>query len=275
MTILKGSILRERSCTFRQTVCESTFNGLTSALSLSPPNQPLKILQPGASKQFETDTEIVISPHSSAPTSVLASPEGDRGRVDPNVVPYIDDRAKNIESLPLHSTMLSPQALPSHKAGEDVDHIGQLLNTATGFSLLHDSSDDLQCPYCTWKLQRSRSRPFSKIGAPRKYGDEAERRAGRSRVRKAARQKIVERKKEEFWTTVCEAVQGDRAFLKESIWRKEIEKIEQREAFLNQLLECEQQLDARQAILAEQSGCTARAAWCRSKVELLRRIMHS
>ena len=96
--------------------------------------------------------------------------------------PANDDRMRRYVQLPTSD-------IPHHVAFGEIQHIRELLDRPRGRYWLQESSDHLRCPHCPWTLDRARCRPFSNLGAPRKYGGADEAKAGRGKVSKVAKQK--------------------------------------------------------------------------------------
>jgi hypothetical protein len=74
-------------------------------------------------------------------------------------------------------------------------------------------------------LDRARCRPFSNVGAPRKNGDADEAKAGRAKVRKLARQKKLESRRNDFWAAIREQAGHDEYYMTQSAWWREIDRL--------------------------------------------------
>jgi len=163
---------------------------------------------------------------------------------------------------------------PIHNSPGDID-LGQLFNSDWGADLLLRSTCDLRCPFCSWSLQRRSARPFAKLGAPRKYGDEAERRAGRAKQRKDARQRGIRKKKEAFWAKIKTAVGNDESFMTQATWFKHERELKERQQYLIDSSADGHQKDAREAHRAELAWISGRIRWSQLRANELRRILHS
>ena len=137
--------------------------------------------------------------------TVLAELEESHSRLAADHNASIDSQSLDgpEDSSPCEQSYVLPiQALPSHVSPDNIDHVVELFNSSFGNDLLRHSMWDLSCPFCRWRLHRRSTLPFARLGAPRKYGDDAEKKAGRAKQRKAARCRGIQRKKEAFWTKV-------------------------------------------------------------------------
>lgn len=193
------------------------------------------------------------------------------------ISPSLYEAKSNIDLPAPDMTVLPPALTPSHDPTIEIDHIGFLLNTPAGFTLIFDSVNDLRCSVCTWRLRRRHARPFSKLGAPRKYGDDTERKEGRAKVRRKTRQLGIQRKKEEFWLSIHQKVDDDRSLMTPSGWRKKMASLAQyMESIDSDLAE---QLGTGNGnegrLLAQRAALSVELDWCSLKATELRRIVHS
>jgi len=165
--------------------------------------------------------------------------------------------------------------LPHHVAYGEIQHIRELLDRPRGKYWLQESSDLLRCPHCPWTLDRARCRPFSNLGAPRKYGDADEAKAGRAKVRKVARQKKLESRRNEFWAAIRDDVGQDEYYMTQSAWWREIDRLKRQRDDL--------QSKASSAVDQEESHghrvtldtVIKRIKWCEDRVVELKKIVHT
>jgi len=211
-----------------------------------------------------------------------SDPHGDSGEVLYDTLQQQDnaDAASSLSnSAPglgaIHVSVI--RDVPFHDSPGDIDHVGQLFNSKWGADLLLRSTCDLRCPFCSWSLQRRSARPFAKLGAPRKYGDEAERRAGRAKQRKDARQRGIRKKKEAFWAKIRAAVGNDESFMTQATWFKHVRELKERQQYLidTGAENHQEEEDTRKAYRTESAWISGRIEWCQLRVDELRKILHS
>ena len=179
-----------------------------------------------------------------------------------------DDRVRRYVQLPTSD-------IPHHVAFGEIQHIRELLDRSRGRYWLFESPEHLRCPHCTWTLDRARCRPFSNLGAPRKYGDTDEAKAGRAKVRKVARQKKLESRRNEFWAAVREEVGHDEYFMTQSAWWREIARLKRQRDHLRATIPT--LADQEEINIHQMSVETMieRIIWCEDRVGELRRIVHT
>ncbi|KAK1920693.1 hypothetical protein DB88DRAFT_502407 [Papiliotrema laurentii] len=182
--------------------------------------------------------------------------------------PTHDDRARRYVQLPVDH-------LPHHVAFDEIQHIRELLRRPRGKYWLYESPDHLRCPHCPWTLDRARCRPFSNLGAPRKYGDVDEAKAGRAKVRKVARQKKLELRRKHFWAAIREEVGHDEYFMTQSAWWREIARLKRQRDDLRATVS---NLAGHEEPNSHQEGVEIviqRIIWCEDRVRELKRIVHT
>ncbi|KAK1920726.1 hypothetical protein DB88DRAFT_502541 [Papiliotrema laurentii] len=179
-----------------------------------------------------------------------------------------NDRVRRYIQLPVDD-------LPHHVAFDEIQHVRELLDRPRGRYWLYESPDHLRCPHCPWMLDRARCRPFSNLGAPRKYGDADEAKAGRAKVRKVARQKKLESRRNEFWAAVREEVGHDEYFMTQSTWWREIDRLKRQRdnlrATIPTLADQEEINSHRMSV----ETVMQRIIWCEDRVRELKRIVHT
>ena len=165
--------------------------------------------------------------------------------------------------------------LPHHVAYGEIQHIRELLDRPRGKYWLQESSDHLRCPHCPWTLDRARCRPFSNLGAPRKYGDTDEAKVGRAKVRKVARQKKLESRRNEFWAAIRDDVGQDEYYMTQSAWRREIDRLKRQRDDLQSTASSAVDQEECHGHPVTLDTVVKRMKWCEDRVTELKRIVHT
>ena len=174
-----------------------------------------------------------------------------------------------------HYIVLSKDDLPHHTALGEIQHIREFLDRPQGRYWLQASPDHLRCPHCIWTLDRTRCRPFSNLGAPRKYDDTAEKRAGRAQARKVARQKKLRTRRASFWAAIREEEGHDEYFMTQSAWWREIDKLKRQRDSLQSTAFSIVDRQAFEDHRTSLKSVIGRIQWCEDRVRELKRIVHT
>jgi len=216
-------------------------------------------------------TDLRLSPTITGPkSSGSAAYQGSRRKSD-EPTPHTEahgDQVRRYVELPIGE-------LPHHVAYGEIQHIRELLDRPRGKYWLQESSDHLRCPHCPWTLDRARCRPFSNLGAPRKYGDTDEAKAGRAKVRKVARQKKLESRRNEFWAAIRDDVGQDEYYMTQSAWRREIDRLKRQRDDLQSTASSAVDQEECHGHRVTLDTVVKRIKWCEDRVTELKRIVHT